>query len=246
MKETKYIGKNKKNNKLTKQTKKSAYFPNKSNESINSKLDKILEMQKKLLKEEEEIISEDETIEDLEKTNELGEEQENKKLLTVESELLKVRHAKDDELTKLQKLEEEIKRDVGDHPLKKISTKDVIKGLVGAFVGLAVHYTFTYGVEISKKLDFTRATFLYILSFFVGLIFIYATGFRKIRDPKILMFMPVRLIVLYITSIIMSISVLFIFYPEFGHEFVQSYTMVSGVLLAGIVGACTADLIGKD
>jgi uncharacterized membrane protein len=216
------------------------------NYSINHKLDQILTMQKKLLNEENAIVSEESKIEELEKENEVGEELENKKLGTLESEFLKTRQTEDDELLKLQQLEEDIKKEVKEHPLRKITAKDIIKGFVGAFVGLAVHYTFTYGVELSTDLDFTRATFLYFLAFFVGLIFIYATGFRKINDPKVLMFMPIRLLILYIASIITSIFVLFIFYPGFGHNFAESYKMVAGVLLAAIVGACTADLIGKD
>ena len=143
-------------------------------------------------------------------------------------------------------MEQQIKKEVGAHPLAKITLKDIVKGLVGAFIGLAVHYTFTYGVEISQTIDIERITLLYVLCFFIGLLFIYATGFRKIKDPKILVFMPVRLIVLYAASIIMSVVVLYVFYPSFGHSFIESYKMVGGVLLAAIVGACTADLIGKE
>jgi len=58
--------------------------------------------------------------------------------------------------------------------------------------------------------------------------------------------MPVRLFILYVASILMSIFVLYIFYPAFGHEFAESYKMIAGVLLAAVVGACTADLIGKE
>lgn len=210
--------------------------------SINKKLDQVLNMESNILNEEklvenqEEILNQNEQkissesvlLENLEKQTEaLGEKEEN-------------------DLAKLEKLEEEIKIDVGSHPLIKITWRDVIKGLVGAFVGLAVHYTFTYGVEISERLTVTRASFLYLLSFVVGLMFIYATGFRKIEDPKILMFMPVRLLILYITSIIMSIVVLLVFYPTFGSDLVTAYKMVGGVLLAAIIGACTADLIGKE
>ena len=57
--------------------------------------------------------------------------------------------------------------------------------------------------------------------------------------------MPVRLLVLYICSLIMSVLVLLLFYPNFGHNFLESYKMVAGVMLAAVVGACTADLIGK-
>lgn len=214
--------------------------------NIDVKLDQVISNQKKLLKEEKKIEKEESALEKEEKKNELGELRENKKLEHIEKEMLSKENKEEEELLKLKSLEEEIKKEVGEHPLRKIGLKDVVKGLVGAFIGLAVHYTFTYGVEISEGLDMTRATFLFILAFFVGLMFIYATGFRKIKDPKILVFMPVRLFILYIASIIMSVFVLYIFYPDFGHEFIHSYKMVAGVLLAAIVGACTADLIGKE
>lgn len=213
---------------------------------ISVKLDQVISNQKKLLKEEYKIEKEESALEKEEKKNELGELKENKKLAQIKKEMLSKDKEEEEELLKLKSLEQEIKKEVGEHPLRKIGTKDVVKGLVGAFIGLAVHYTFIYGVEISEGLDMTRASFQFVLAFFVGLMFIYATGFRKIKDPHILLFMPVRLLVLYFTSIIMSILVLYIFYPTFGHDFVHSYKMVAGVLLAAVVGACTADLIGKD
>jgi uncharacterized membrane protein len=213
---------------------------------INFKLDQIMYMQKRLLKEEHKIEDEETEIEEEEEKTEKGELNENKKLEKIEKEMNSKGQEEEEELLKLKSLEEDIKKEVGEHPLKKIGLKDFIKGLVGAFIGLAVHYTFTYGVEISDGLDMTRATFLFVLAFFVGLMFIYATGFRKIKDPHILMFMPVRLFVLYISAVLMSIFVLYVFYPDFGHDFVHSYKMVAGVLLAAVVGACTADLIGKE
>mgnify|MGYP000344963284 CR=1 FL=1 len=215
-------------------------------QDINSKLDFIIAMQKKILKEEKNIETEEVLLEKEEKKTEKEEHIETNEIKNIEKELYTKESKEEEELLKLKKLEEEIKKEVGEHPLRKIGLKDIIKGLVGAFIGLAVHYTFTYGVEISENLDMNRATFLFVLSFFVGLMFIYATGFRKIKDPKILIFMPVRLFILYVASILMSIFVLYIFYPAFGHEFAESYKMIAGVLLAAVVGACTADLIGKE
>ncbi len=226
--------------------KKAGKKPIKKIHNINSKLDQIIAMQRKMLKEEYKIEEEEQILEKEERKTGTDELKGNKELNKIEKELQSKEKKEEEELLKLKNLEEEIKKEVGDHPLRKIGLKDIIKGLVGAFIGLAVHYTFTYGVEISENLDITRATFLFVLSFFVGLMFIYATGFRKIKDPKILIFMPVRLLILYIASIIMSIFVLYIFYPDFGHEFTESYKMVAGVLLAAVVGACTADLIGKE
>ena len=74
----------------------------------------------------------------------------------------------------------------------------------------------------------------------------YATGFRKIKDPKILMFLPIRLIVLYLTAIVMSVLVLLFFNAGFGNNFEDAFKQVSTVTLTAIIGACTADLIGKE
>lgn len=215
-------------------------------QDINSKLDQIIALQKKLLKEENKIKEEEFMLEEEEKKTKKEELKETKELKKIEKGLELREKKEEEELLKLKNLEEEIKREVGTHPLRKVGFKDIVKGFVGAFIGLVVHYTFFYGIKIAENLDFTRSTLLFVLSFFIGIIFIYTTGFRKIKDPKVLMFIPIRLIILYVISVVMSILVLYLFYPKFGHDFMESYKMVSVVLLAAIVGACTADLIGKD
>jgi len=196
--------------------------------SSNEKLDEVIALEKKLLKEEKKIEAE----ERIEKDNENKEE----KLLEKE----------ESDLERLEKIEMEIKSEVGGHPLAKVTFKDITKGFIGSFIGLAIHYTFVYGVEISEHLTMTRATIMFPLTFLVGLLFIYATGFRKVQDKKLLIYMPIRLFVLYTCALIMSILVLYLFYPDFGHSFEESYKMVAGVMLAAVVGACTADLLGKE
>ncbi|MGV8171498.1 MAG: hypothetical protein ACP5OA_02270, partial [Candidatus Woesearchaeota archaeon] len=150
------------------------------------------------------------------------------------------------DIEKLEKIEKEIKTKIEEHPLAKVTFKDLTKGMIGAFIGLAIHYTFVYGVKVSEGLTMTRATIMFPLAFFVGLLFIYATGFRKVDDRRLLVYMPIRMLVLYICALTMSILVLILFYPSFGHEFEESYKMIAGVMLAAVVGACTADLVGKE
>lgn len=209
---------------------------------IDNKISAVLGVEKNILNEEKRVEQKEESI----KKEESEVEGEEKRLEKIEEKTEKTSEKEDEDLKKLEQLEQDIKKEVGAHPLAKITLRDIVKGLVGAFVGLAVHYTFTYGVEISQRIDLARITLLYVLAFFIGLLFIYATGFRKIKDPKILMFMPLRLMVLYTTALVMSIVVLFVFYPEFGKDLITSYKMVGGVLLAAVIGSCTADLIGKD
>jgi uncharacterized membrane protein len=202
----------------------------KNKQNVNKKLDNILVTEGKLLNEEGRIEKEEKAIKN-----------EEKDINVIEETLQK----EETDIEKLEKIEDEIKTEVGEHPLARITLKDVTKGLIGAFIGLSIHYTFTYGVEIAKELTMTRATIMFPLTFLVGLLFIYATGFRKIEDKKLLIYMPLRLLVLYVCSLIMSMMVLFLFYPTFGQNLVESYKMVAGVMLAAVVGACTADLLGK-
>ncbi len=199
--------------------------------NINNKLDKILSVENQMLREEKNIEREEKIIESKEKE------------IDNLTETLK---REESDIEKLEKIEEEIKAEVGVHPLAQVTLKDVTKGLIGSFIGLAIHYTFVYGVEIAENLTMMRATIMFPLTFLIGILFIYATGFRKVQDTKLLVYMPIRLLILYICALIMSILVLYLFYPSFGHTFEESYKMVAGVMLAAVVGACTADLIGKD
>ncbi len=190
-------------------------------EQLNAKLDVLLKNQSKILKEEKKIEREEERLE----SEESG-------------ELL--------ELRKLRELDTEIAKEIGEHPLSKVTIRDVAKGGVGAFVGVVAHFTFFYGIEVAEWLSFSRATALYPISFFIGGVFMYATGFRKVKDKKILHILPIRLIVLYITALLVAAAVLAFFSPEFLHHPELAYRQLSTVTLIAIIGACTADLIGKE
>lgn len=150
------------------------------------------------------------------------------------------------ELEKLERLEARLARAALPHPLRRITLKDIARGIVGAFFGAVAHYTFIYGLKVAELIDVRRATLLFVLSFVVGGVFLYVTGFRKIRDPKILSFMPIRLIVLYMISIVMAVLVLLLFMPGFGAVFIDSYKQVATITLIAVLGACTADIIGKS
>jgi len=226
----KKVSKKRKIKKLARNVRNNNYaYRNKRSES--NKLDKILAMEDKLLNEEKRIETKENKI-----------ESEDKDINKMEAALQK----EDTDIEKLEKMEEEIKTEVGGHPLANVTFRDLAKGMIGAFIGLVIHYTFVYGVEIAQNLTMTRATIMFPLTFIVGLLFIYATGFRKIQDKKLLIYMPLRLLVLYICSLVMSILVLYLFYPTFGNSFEESYKMIAGVMLAAVVGACTADLLGKE
>ena len=168
------------------------------------------------------------------------------KLFSEEKEVDAEEHKELDQLRKLEAVEQQVVQELGEHPLTKITIRDIARGTIGAFIGVVAHFTFFYGIEVAEWLSITRATLLYPLSFMVGGIFMYATGFRKINDKRVLAFLPTRLIVLYAVALIVSALVLFFFSPEFTRHLDVAYKQLATVTLIAIMGACTADLIGKE
>ena len=196
-------------------------------EELDKKIETIIKYLKNLTKKEKEIESQEKIIE----------KEEEKEISAIE---------------KLEKLEKETILEI-QHPLLTFTYKDVVRGAVGAFFGAVTHYTFIYGIKVAEQIDVMRASILFIISFVIGGIFLYYTGFRKVKDPKILSFLPLRLIILYAVSIVMTVFVLYLFYPHFQllnpsnpAVFWESYKQLSTVTLTAILGACTADLIGRD
>ncbi len=190
-------------------------------DDINRKLDRVMSTQKMILAREE----------SLAKTEELVHREELEEL---------------EKLKELKAYEREVLERVGSHPLKRISYKDVAKGSVGAFIGIAAHYTFVYGVKVAAEIDVFRATLLFPISFILGGVFMYMTGFRKIRDPKLMSFLPVRLTILYTVAVLTATLSLILFNPDFFHSFWDTYKQIATVTLSATIGACTADLIGKE
>lgn len=168
-----------------------------------------------------------------------------RRLKAVEKEEKIVEKEEEVELEKLKEVEEKLEK-VAAHPLRTITYRDVAKGMIGAFVGTVAHYTFIYGIKVAQQIDLVRATILYPLSFLLGGIFLYVAGFRKIRDPRIIWFLPVRLTVLYTISVLIAMLTLWLFQPNFMADYAEAYKQVAAVTLTAIIGACTADLIGKE
>lgn len=202
---------------------------------INKKLNLLLSGQQKIEKEEAKIEKQEDFLEKLEEKEILNEKEE-------------IREEKKElnELEKLERLEKEVEKQVVPHPLKKITSKDIARGSVGALFGAVAHYTFIYGLKVAENISMTRAIMLFIISFIIGGVFLYATGFRKIKDPKVMAFLPLRLIVLYMTAVVISVMVLWFFEPGFGHTFEEAFVQTSTITLIAVIGACTADLLGKE
>ena len=168
-----------------------------------------------------------------------------------ESKLLreeeKIERLEKKELQSLERLHQEIKRDVGPHPLTKITRADIVRSFIGALIGTVGHFAFFYGVELAGAISLLRATLLYILSAVVAFFFMYYSGFRKVKEIKIMHFIPLRVLVVYLISLIVVLATLFTFdvIDETTH-FVQIYKITSTTLMLAVLGASTADILGKE
>ncbi len=205
-----------------------------NNSLLNFKLDKILQLQKLQIKNQNKLKEmEEEELED--------EEQEKIELKHLESGERII----EKELEELTQLEHEIKQNVAQHPLRKITYKDLGKSMIGAFIGIVSHYAVLEGIHYSETINLVKANAFYLAALLVAFIFLYYTGFRKIRDVRVLSFLPLRLILVYTVTIITILIVLLIF-GELGHGIHETYKTVSALMLPAIIGACAADLIGGD
>ncbi len=146
------------------------------------------------------------------------------------------------QLKELEELEETLVKEIGEHPLRKITQKDIAKGVIGAFVGVISHFVFVEGVHLAETLSLTRIGLMYIVSFLIGAIFLYATGFRKVKQIRVLKFLPLRVVVIYFVSII-TITLVLALFQQF-HSLEELYRQVGVLSLPAIIGASAADLIG--
>ena len=148
------------------------------------------------------------------------------------------------ELKELERIEKEIKKQVEPHPLKKITYKDLSKGFVGALIGTSAHLVFLHGAEFAEHLSRLQATTWYLFSFFVGFVFLYIAGFKKVKQIKVFQILPLRVFTMFAISIVV-ITILLLLSGEI-HGFDLWYKQVAIISLPAMIGACAADLIGGE
>jgi uncharacterized membrane protein len=151
------------------------------------------------------------------------------------------------ELEKIEKLEQELEKEIHTSPLKNITYRGFTKSAVGAFFGILGHFSFFYGIKISEHISMTRASVLYVIAFIIGAMFLYFTGFRKVTPKTVFHLVPLRLLVIYVTSIATILLVLYLYdYVSFGQSFAEVYKTVATISILAVMGAATADLIGRE
>ena len=189
-----------------------------------------------------EILAEEKKVEDKINGVEKKEEEIEKKEAAIISEEKKI----EKETEKVEKLEKEIKREVTIKPLTKFNTKDLNKGIIGAFIGVVAHFAFVYGKEIAKEISTTRATVLIIFSYVLIMILMYETGYREIKDKKLLGILPIRATVIFVTSIVVILIIFFLFNQINLLDLTGLYKQIAVTSVLAALGAGTADLIGRD
>ncbi len=150
------------------------------------------------------------------------------------------------ETEKVEKLEKEIKKEVTTKPLTKFNMKDLNKGVIGAFIGVVAHFAFIYGKEIAKDISTTRATILIIFSYLLIIILMYETGYREIKEKRLLGILPKRATIIYFTSIVIILAIFLLFNQIDLSDITGTYKQIAVTLVLASLGAGTADLIGRD
>ena len=189
-----------------------------------------------------EILAEEKKVEHKINGVEEKEEEINKKESQIISEEKKV----EKETEKVEKIEKEIRREVTTKPLSTLTMRDINKGIIGAFIGVVAHFAFIYGRQIAKDLTTTRAVILIIFSYVLIVILMYDTGYRVVKEKRILGILPKRATVIYITSIIVIPVIFFLFNQLNLSDPADLFKQIAVSSIFASMGAGTADLIGKD
>lgn len=198
-------------------------------------LREVLDNQKRLLSEEKELMADESRLED-----------DERRLADAEGQVLVAEQRELDELKELEQLERDIRKDVHINPLLQVTSRDFIKAIIGAFFGVVGHFAFFYGTEIAEQITIGRAIILYIVSFLLAILFMYFAGFRHV-DRRVWHYMPLRVGTIYLTSIMVIIFVLSVFgFITAGSHIIHIFKTVSTISILAVLGASTADLIGRE
>ena len=212
--------------------------------TLNKKLDLLLKQQQQIMSSQTALAKEEKVLErDIEKEK-VALEQEEK---FEEQKIGEISAKEISELEDLKQLEQQIQEEVKNNPLRNITYKDFTKGMIGAFVGIVAHFSFLEGLHVAENFDMIRATMLFMTSFVIGVAFLYFSGFRSVGDKLVLKFIPLRILIIYSSALFVILLVLWMFgVISLQSHFEDVYKTVSAISILAILGACTADLIGKE
>lgn len=163
-----------------------------------------------------------------------------------EAEIIDEEKKIEEEAERIEKMEMDIKKEVTARPLTRFNMKDLNKGIIGAFIGVVAHFAFVYGKEIAKSISTTRATVLIIFSYLLIIILMYETGYREIKEKRLLGILPKRATAIYLTSIVIILVIFLLFNQINLSDITGTYKQIAVTSVLAALGAGTADLIGRD
>lgn len=150
------------------------------------------------------------------------------------------------ETQKVEAAEKAIKNEVTQKPLTRLTMRDINKGIIGAFIGVVAHFAFIYGRQIAKDMTTTRAAVLIVFSYVLIVLLMYETGYRLVKEKRILGILPKRATVIYITSLIVIPVIFFLFNQLNWSDPVDLFKQIAVSSVFASIGAGTADIIGKE
>ena len=188
-----------------------------------------------------EILSEEKKVEHKVEDIEKNEENIEKKEAAIASEEKKI----EKETEKVEGLEKKIVREVEPKALRGFTAKDLNKGIIGAFIGVIAHFGFIYGKAIAKYISVPRATLLIVFSYLLIIVLMYETGYREIKEKRLLGILPKRATIIYITSLVVVVIIFFLFNLIDLSNPIGLYKEIAVTSVLASIGAGTADLIGR-
>ena len=149
------------------------------------------------------------------------------------------------EAEKIENAEKKIAREVQPRALSAFTSKDLNKGIIGAFIGVIAHFGFVYGKAIATYITTARATLLLIFSYLLIIILMYETGYREIKEKRLLGILPKRATIIYATSLVVVVIIFFLFNMIDLSKPLDLYKQIAVTSILASAGAGTADLLGK-
>lgn len=162
-----------------------------------------------------------------------------------EAQIAKEEKKLEKETQKVESIERKIEREVSQKPLTSFSFRDLNKGIVGAFIGVVAHFGFVYGSVLADKITLARAVLLLAFSYLLIVILMYETGYREIKEKRLLGVLPKRATFIFVTSIAVVAAIFFLFNMVDLKDPIGFFKQIAVTSVLASLGAGTADLLGK-
>lgn len=162
-----------------------------------------------------------------------------------EAQIAKEEKKLEKETQKVEGLEKKIEKEVAQKPLTTFNFRDLNKGIVGAFIGVVAHFGFIYGSVLADKITTARAALLLLFSYLLIVVLMYETGYREIKEKRLLGILPKRATLIFFTSIAVVAAIFFLFNMVDLKDPIGFFKQIAVTSVLASLGAGTADLLGK-